>query len=376
VIVFYHCCYLQRKLYLYNIVLIKRTSPRTKAKQPVSDALTNQGPIALVPTCRSSPRRATASTSKVAGMVAPPVESGTLVNAPSMANVVSQLTSHFDLEISPIIEVPPIMSDTDFRAVVAPSFKDIPEAITALQQQGILDVTNPRTTSENINKDTTLAIPPIETIPTATTVLVMGKEKTTSIAVVDKKADGGAQQDATTKLQQQYHIAVPRDDEGWAARHVLIDMSEMKNRTSDADLALAYCNEKALSFQFFLDQEQNQKNAWFFGNCPRKKLYPDNHQPSYISTSCGATGIQKWLVQHHLSQKVCRYFSGIDECVGVNKPTLQPMPSCFKIDNICIFPFLQFFFWYTESPKIDNANKTFNCCLMQWSLSMPRVSRV
>jgi hypothetical protein len=145
---------------------------RTRAKQPASDALTNQGPIALVPTRRSSPSRATASTSDVAGMVAPPVESATLVNAPSMPNVVSQLTPHFvnapsmdnvvsqltphfNLEISSTIEVPPIMTDTNFRAFVAPSLKDIPEAITAQQHQGILDVTNPWSTSENINKDTT-----------------------------------------------------------------------------------------------------------------------------------------------------------------------------------------------------------------------------
>jgi hypothetical protein len=114
----------------------------------------------LVPTCCSSPHRAAASTSDVAGMVAPPVESATLVNAPSMANVVSQLTPHFDLEILSMIEVPPIMTDTDFRAVVAPSLKDIPEAITAQQHQGILDVTNPWSKSENTNKDTTLAIPP------------------------------------------------------------------------------------------------------------------------------------------------------------------------------------------------------------------------
>jgi hypothetical protein len=126
----------------------------------VSDARTNQGPIALVPTHCSSPRRATASTSDVAGMIAPPVESATLVNSPSMANVVSQLTPHFDLESSSMIEVPPIMTDTDFRAVVAPSLKDIPEAITAQQHQGILDVTNPWSTSKNTNKDMTLAIPP------------------------------------------------------------------------------------------------------------------------------------------------------------------------------------------------------------------------
>jgi hypothetical protein len=100
-------------------------------------------------------------------------------------------------------------------------------------------------------------------------------------------------------------------------------------------------------------------------NRPRQKLYLDNHQLSYISTSYGATGIQKWLVQHHLSQKVRRYFSGINEemllpfldCVGVSKPTLQPMPSWFKLDNICIFPFLHCGSLYTESPKIDNANE-------------------
>jgi hypothetical protein len=99
--------------------------------------------------------------------------------------------------------------------------------------------------------------------------------------------------------------------------------------------------------------------------CPREKLYPDNHQPSYISTSFGATGIQKWLVQHHLSQKVRRYFSGINkemlcpflDCVGVDKPTLQLMLSCFKLDNICIFPFLHCGGLYTDSPKIDNANE-------------------
>jgi hypothetical protein len=114
-----------------------------------------------------------------------------------------------------------------------------------------------------------------------------------------------------------------------------------------------------------LDQEQNQKNACFFVNRPKEKLYPDNHQPSYISTSFGATGIQKWLVQHPLSQKVRRYFSGINEemlrpfldCVGVDEPTLQPMQSCFKIDNICVFPFLHCGSLYTESPKIDNANE-------------------
>jgi hypothetical protein len=123
-----------------------------------------------------------------------------------------------------------------------------------------------------------------------------------------------------------------------------------------------------------------------------KFLYPDNYQPSYISTSFGATVaarqfrwvyslsaeanetavkitvhlfIQKWLVQHHLSQKVRCYFSGINEemlrpfldCVGVDEPTLQPMQSCFKIDNICIFPFLRCGSLYTESPKIDNANE-------------------
>jgi hypothetical protein len=93
-------------------------------------------------------------------MVAPPVESATLVNAPSMANVVSQFTPHFDLEILSMIEVPPIMTDTNFCAVVAPSLKDIPEAITTQQHQVILDVTNPRSTSENTKKDTTLAIPP------------------------------------------------------------------------------------------------------------------------------------------------------------------------------------------------------------------------
>jgi hypothetical protein len=192
---------------------MQRTSPRTKAKQPVSDAPTNQGPIMLVPTLRSSPHRAAASTSDVAGRVAPPMESATLVNAPSMANVVSQLTPHFDLEILSTIEVPPIMTDTDFCAVVAPSLKDIPEAITAQQHQGILDLTNPWSTSENTKKDTTLAIPPLETIPAATMDLLKGKEKTTAIAVVDKKADRGAQQDATTTLQQ---IVVPRDDDGWA----------------------------------------------------------------------------------------------------------------------------------------------------------------
>jgi hypothetical protein len=133
-------------------------------------------------------------------------------------------------------------------------------------------------------------------------------------------------------------------------------MSVMKNRPSDADLALAYGNAQALSFQFFLDQEQNQKNAWFFVNRPKEKLYPDNHQPSYISTSFGAKGIQKWLFQHHLSQKnrmLCPFL----DCVGVDEPTLQPMQSCFKIDNICIFPFLHCGSLYTESPKIDNANE-------------------
>jgi hypothetical protein len=94
-----------------------------------------------------------------------------------------------------MIEVPPIMTDTDFRAVVAPSLKDIPEAITAQQHQGILDVTNPLSTSENTKKDTTLAIPPLGTIPAATTDLVMGKVRATAIAVVDGKADRGAQQD-------------------------------------------------------------------------------------------------------------------------------------------------------------------------------------
>jgi hypothetical protein len=171
---------------------MQQTSPRTKAKQPVSDAPTNQGPIMfLVPTRRSSPRRATASISDVAEMVAPPVESATIVNAPSMANVVCQLTPNFDLEILSIIEVPPIMTDTDLGADVAPSLKDIPEAITAQQHQGLLDVTNPQSTSKNTKKDTTPAILPLEMIPAATTDLVMGKEKTTAIAVVDEKADRG-----------------------------------------------------------------------------------------------------------------------------------------------------------------------------------------
>jgi hypothetical protein len=80
----------------------------------------------LVPTCRSSPGRAIASISDLPEMVAPPMESATIVNAPSMANVVSQLTPHFDLEISSKIDVPPIMTD----------------AITAQQHQGLLDVTN------------------------------------------------------------------------------------------------------------------------------------------------------------------------------------------------------------------------------------------
>jgi hypothetical protein len=119
-----------------------------------------------------------------------------------------------------MIEVPPIMSDTDFRAVVAPSLKDIPEAITAQQHQGILDVTNPRSTSKNINKDLTLALPPLETIPTATTVLVTGKEKTTTIAVVDKKAEARKRMQWQNYINKKYHIAFPRDNEGWAARHV------------------------------------------------------------------------------------------------------------------------------------------------------------
>jgi hypothetical protein len=45
------------------------------------------------------------------------------------------------------------------------------------------------------------------------------------------------------------------------------------------------------------------------------------------------------------------------DCVGVDEPTLQPMQSCFKIDNICILPFLHCGSLYTESPKIDNANE-------------------
>jgi hypothetical protein len=111
--------------------------------------------------------------------------------------------------------------------------------------------------------DTTQAIPPLETIKATTTDLVPGKEVTTTIAVVDKKADGGAQQDAMTTLQQQYNIAVPRDDDGWASLHVLIDMYVIKNCPSDADLAFAYSNAQALSFQFFVDQEQNKKMLGF-----------------------------------------------------------------------------------------------------------------
>jgi hypothetical protein len=68
------------------------------------------------------------------------------------------------------------------------------------------------------------------------------------------------QQDATTTLQQ---IVIPRDDEGWARRHVLIDMSVMKYCPSDADLALAYSNAQALSFQFFWIKNEIKKTHGF-----------------------------------------------------------------------------------------------------------------
>jgi hypothetical protein len=93
--------------------------------------------------------------------------------------------------------------------------------------------------------------------------LVPGKEVATTIALVNKKADGGAPKDATTTLQQQYNIAVPRDDDGWASLHVLIDMSVMKNRPSNADLALAYGNAQALSFQLLWIKNKVRKRLVF-----------------------------------------------------------------------------------------------------------------
>jgi hypothetical protein len=63
-----------------------------------------------------------------------------------------------------------------------------------------------------------------------------------------------------TTLQQ---IVLLQDEEEWARRHVLIDMSVMKNRPSDADLALAYRNAQALSFHFFWIKNKIKKTHGF-----------------------------------------------------------------------------------------------------------------
>jgi hypothetical protein len=110
---------------------------------------------------------------------------------------------------------------------------------------------------------------------------------------------------------------------------------------------VAYGAPAAALFEFFWDQEKNEKTAWFSVLVPKMKAYPDTPQPDYILTSFGTKGLSNWLVQHQLSQKVRLYFSGIDgnllhpflECVGVNVSMGEQYAICHHLESLLIFPF-------------------------------------
>jgi hypothetical protein len=207
---------------------------------------------------------------------------------------VTQLTPHFDMEHGNI-PVPPTL-EIEVSGGGGGNSLTIAETVDRLVAIDNTFVSMP-TTEEEHQLRTVAVVAPVKVVPQAFVEVNSNIPETTNPAL-------------SSSLHQ----------------FVIVDMSLMKKMPPDANLEVAYGAPAAASFEFFLDQEKNEKTAWFSVLRPKMKDYPDTPQPDYISTSFGTEGLSNWLVQHQLSQKVRRYFSGIDgnllhpflECVGVN----------------------------------------------------------
>jgi hypothetical protein len=83
---------------------------------------------------------------------------------------------------------------------------------------------------------------------------------------------------------------------------------------------------------FFISQELNNDCDWFTVKRPLLKTYLDSG-PSHIVLLPARNGVEEWLIDHSLCQKVCRFFPGIPskvlhpiwECVV--SPPLEIPPS-------------------------------------------------
>jgi hypothetical protein len=94
---------------------------------------------------------------------------------------------------------------------------------------------------------------------------------------------------------------------------ILIDVTpSSQTNVSIEDWLLEYGPAITSTRNFFISQELNKDRDWFTVNRPSLKTYPDSG-PDHIAVLPARNGVEAWLLDHSLCQKVRRFYQEFNE---------------------------------------------------------------